>query len=52
MSKVINQRELYRALRDAFRSHIITGNLIINIDDYDVIKDYDVKGEVTNVTRS
>ncbi len=61
MSKVINQKELYRAFRDAFMARLATGNVfintgshvdepfVINIDDYDVVTDIDIKGEVTNV---
>jgi len=52
MSKVINPKELYRAMRDAMMSQMITGNLIICVDDYDVITDIEVKGEVINVCRS
>ncbi len=52
MSKVINWKEFNRAMMDGFRMGLITGNVIIDVDKYNVVTDIEVKGEVINVSKS
>ncbi len=49
MSKVINWKEFNKAMMDGFMMGLTTGNVIIDIDKYNVVPDIEVKGEVVNV---